>query len=126
MTEVLFIQGGGAGAHDEWDARMVADLRRRLGEGHEIRYPRMPAEGDPSVARWSTAIGGELASLADGAVTVGHSIGGTILVHTLAEVAPRQGLAAIILVSAPFVGQGGWPGGELELPGDPGSRLPDR
>jgi pimeloyl-ACP methyl ester carboxylesterase len=122
--QILFIQGGGAGAHDEWDDKLVADLRRHLGDGHEVRYPRMPAEDDPSAARWADAIRAELADLPRDAVVVGHSVGGTILMHTLAESPPPRGLAAIVLVAAPFVGDGGWPGDEFELPHDLGVRLP--
>ena len=54
--QILFIQGGGAGAHDEWDDKLVESLRRELGDGYEVRYPRMPDEDDPSYARWSAAI----------------------------------------------------------------------
>lgn len=49
--QILFIQGGGAGAYDVWDDKLVESLRRELGGGHEVRYPRMPDEGDPSYAR---------------------------------------------------------------------------
>ena len=54
--QILFIQGGGAGAHDEWDDKLFDSLRRELGDGYEVRYPRMPDEDDPSYARWSEAI----------------------------------------------------------------------
>ena len=54
--QVLFVQGGGAGTHDEWDAALVESLRRGLGPGYEVRYPRMPDEDDPSYARGSAAI----------------------------------------------------------------------
>ena len=122
--QILFIQGGGAGAHDEWDEKLVDSLRRELGAEHEVRYPRMPEEGDPSYARWSPVIRNEIADLEEGAVVAGHSVGGTILIHALAEQPPRRRLAAILLIAAPFVGQGGWPGTEFELPGDLGARLP--
>lgn len=122
--QVLFIQGGGAGAHDEWDGKLAGSLGRELGEGYEVRYPRMPDEGDPGYARWSTAIRRELADLGDGAVAVGHSVGAAILVSALAGQPPQAGLAAIVLIAAPFVGPGGWPGGEFELAGDLGARLP--
>src|SRR5712691_11252540 len=59
--QILFIQGGGAGAYDVWDDKLVESLRRELGGGHEVRYPRMPDEGDPSYARWSAAIRREMA-----------------------------------------------------------------
>lgn len=124
IRQVLFIQGGGAGAHDGWDNKLFDSLRRELGDGYEVRYPRMPDEDDPSYARWSAAIWRQLASLADGAVLAGHSVGGTILINMLAERPPERGLGAIVLIAAPFVGAGGWPGDEFELPHDLGARLP--
>src|SRR5689334_8266388 len=122
--QILFIQGGGAGAHDEWDDRLVASLRRELGSDYEVHYPRMPEEGDPSYARWSTAIRREMAALDDGAVVAGHSVGATILVNALAEQPPEKELGAIVLIAAPFVGGGGWPTGEFELASDLGASLP--
>jgi pimeloyl-ACP methyl ester carboxylesterase len=121
---VLFIQGGGAGTHDEWDDQLAESLRHGLGDGYEVRYPRMPDEDDPDYARWSAAIRRELADLDDGAVVAGHSLGATILVHALAEQPPEKALGAIVLIAAPFVGAGGWPGGELPSAGDLGARLP--
>lgn len=123
--QVLFIQGGGAGAHDDWDERLVDDLRRGLGVGHEVRYPRMPDEDDPSYASWCPAIRRELAGLDDGAVVAGHSVGGTIMIQAIAEHPPEHDLTAIVLIAAPFVGEGGWPGDEFTLPGDLGAKLPD-
>jgi len=122
--QILFIQGGGAGAHDEWDDKLVESLRRELRGGYEVRYPRMPDEDDPSYARWSAAIRREMADLDDGAVVAGHSVGATILVNALAEHPPERGLGAIVLIAAPFVGEGGWPGSEFELTSELGARLP--
>jgi pimeloyl-ACP methyl ester carboxylesterase len=122
--QILFIQGGGAGAHEEWDGKLAESLRRELGGGYEVRYPRMPDEGDPNYARWSAAIRREMADLDDGAVVAGHSVGAAILVNALAEQPPGRGLAAIVLIAAPFVGPGGWPGDEFELASDLGARLP--
>jgi len=122
--QILFIQGGGAGAHDEWDGKLAESLRRELGGGHEFRYPRMPGEGDPSYARWSAAIRCEMADLDDGAVVAGHSVGAAILVSVVAERPPGGELAAIVLIAAPFVGPGGWPSDEFELTSELGARLP--
>lgn len=122
--QILFIQGGGAGAHDEWDDKLVESLRRELGGEYEVRYPRMPDEGDPNYARWSTAIRQQMAALDDGAVVVGHSVGAPILVHALAGQPPEKGLSAIVLIAAPFVGEGGWPSEEFELTKDLGTKLP--
>jgi pimeloyl-ACP methyl ester carboxylesterase len=122
--QVLFIQGGGEGTHDEWDDKLVDSLRRELGDGYEIRYPRMAAEDDPSAAVWGPAISDAIAALDDGAIVVGHSVGGALLIQTLVERPPDQALGAIVLIAAPFAGEGGWPGGEFEMGSDLGALLP--
>jgi predicted alpha/beta hydrolase family esterase len=48
----------------------------------------MPNEADPTYARWKAALENELAKLHDGAIMVGHSIGGTILINVLGEEPP--------------------------------------
>ncbi|HKT01199.1 MAG TPA: alpha/beta hydrolase [Rugosimonospora sp.] len=122
--QILLIQGGGAGAHDEWDDKLFDSLRQELGGGYEVRYPRMPDEDDPSYAAWSAAIRVEMAGLDDGAVVAGHSVGGTILISVLAERPVARELAAIVLIAAPYVGEGGWSSDEFGLPSDLGARLP--
>jgi len=121
---VLFIQGAGEGTHDQWDNKLVASLERELGEGYTVRYPRMPEEGDPRYDAWKTALFKELDALEDGAIVVGHSIGGAILIHALAERAPRKKLGGIYLVSAPFIGEGGWPSDDIKPIADFSGRLP--
>lgn len=121
---VLFIQGGGAQVHDEWDTKLVASLRVELGPDYEVRYPRMPNEDDPSYTTWAAAIEHELASLREGAILVGHSLGGTILINALAERPPEREPGAIILIAAPFVGEGGWQSAEWTPPRALGAMLP--
>jgi predicted alpha/beta hydrolase family esterase len=106
---ILFVQGGGEGAHDKWDNKLVHSLSRHLGTGFEISYPHMPREEDPNYAAWKTAIEKEMARLGEGVIVVGHSIGGMILINALAERPQRSPLAGIFLVSAPYAGEGGWP-----------------
>ena len=122
--QVLFIQGGGAAVHDEWDDKLVASLSAALGPDYEIRYPRMPDEDDPSYATWSAALATELAALDDGAIVVGHSLGGTILVNAIAEHPPERALGAIVLLAAPFVGEGGWQTDEWTPQTALGEKLP--
>ncbi len=124
IRQVLFIQGAGEGTHDEWDDKLVDSLRAELGDGFEVRYPRMPDEDDPSAVTWVPAIREAIARLDGNAVVVGHSVGGTVLMHSLADDPPDRPVAAIILLAAPFVGDGGWPGDEFVLPNDLGARLP--
>jgi predicted alpha/beta hydrolase family esterase len=122
--QLLFIQGGGAGTHDEWDNKLVDSLRRELRPNFEIRYPRMPNEGDPSYAAWKATLEKEFATLDDDAILVGHSIGGTILVNALAQSRSARKFGAIFLIAAPFVGEGGWPSEDMNPAPDLGACLP--
>src|SRR5437762_7900209 len=106
--QLLFVQGGGAGAHDEWDDKLVESLGRELGSDFEIHYPRMPNEDDPAYVAWKATLEKEFATLDDDAILVGHSLGGTILVNDLAQSRSDRQFGAIFLIAAPFVGEGGW------------------
>jgi predicted alpha/beta hydrolase family esterase len=123
-AQILFIQGGGAGTYDEWDNKLVDSLRRELGSGYDIRYPRMPKEADPSYRAWKAAIMDEIADLGDGAIVMGHSVGGTILINAIAEAPPKQKLSGVFLIAAPFVGVGGWPSNDIRPAANLGARLP--
>jgi len=122
-NQVLFIQGGGEGAHAEWDNKLVGSLQRELGSDYEIRYPQMPNEADPKYAVWKAALTKEFARLPAGAVLVGHSIGATILINVLAEESSSLSLSGIFLIAGPFVGEGGWSSEDIEPVPNLGARL---
>jgi len=123
--QLLFVQGGGGeNTHDAWDSKLVESLERELGPDYDIRYPRMPDEDEPKFAPWSAALRNELDKLEDGAVLVGHSIGATILVHSLAEQPPERPPAGIFLVAMPFIGEDGWPSDEIRPEPHLGAKLP--
>ncbi|MGE3275072.1 MAG: alpha/beta fold hydrolase [Vicinamibacterales bacterium] len=124
MRHLLFIQGAGAGVHAEWDIRLVESLRRELGTSWSVHYPPMPDEANPAAAAWRPAIARELAALPTGAVVVGHSAGGTMLVDVLAHAKPARGLAAVVLIAAPFIGDGGWAIDDIAPMTGLGERLP--
>jgi predicted alpha/beta hydrolase family esterase len=123
--QLLFVQGGGGeNAHDAWDSKLVESLERELGPDYEIRYPRMPDEDHPKFAHWKVALRKEFDKLGDGVVLIGHSIGATILIHSLAEEPPERPPAGIFLVSMPFIGEGGWPSDDIKPEPHLGSKLP--
>src|SRR5664279_3647736 len=124
--QILFIQGGSAGAHDEWDNKLVDSLSGELGSGYDIRYPHMPNEANPNYTKWKAALNQEIDALNDGAIVIGHSIGGTILINALADGLPKRKIAGVFLIAAPFVGAGGWPSGEIKPTVDLGARLPSK
>ncbi|WP_129794122.1 alpha/beta hydrolase [Sphingosinicella sp. CPCC 101087] len=121
--QLLFIQGGGAGAH-ACDRLLVDSLARALGPDREIRYPLMPNEDEPDVDAWKAEIARELAALEDCAILLGHSLGGMILVDALAGLPPPRPLGALFLLAAPFAGEGGWQLDDFETPADLGANLP--
>lgn len=122
--DLLFVQGAGEGTHDQWDNKLVASLSHDLGSDYRILYPRMPNEADPSLVEWKAALTDHLRTLQDGAILVGHSFGGTLLMHVMAEEGSEFVPGAIVSIAAPFFGEGGWPSDELTVQADLGSRLP--
>jgi hypothetical protein len=73
--QVLFIQGGGEGAHDKWDNRIVESLERELGPDYAVRYPRMPDEAAPKYTAWTAALERQFDRLDDGAILIGGILG---------------------------------------------------
>ncbi len=81
---VLFLQGGGAGAYDE-DTRLAASLQKALGSSYTVHYPRMPNEDAPEYASWGPKIAEELAALDGAVMLVGHSAGAALSVRRRGE-----------------------------------------
>ena len=123
--QVLFVQGGGKRVHDEWDNKIVDSLERELGPDYTVRYPRMPNEANPTYADWKAGLKREFAGFDDGAILIGHSIGGTILIRTIVDDPPKQTIGGIFLIAAPFVGDGGWPSEDIDPLSDVGAALPE-
>jgi predicted alpha/beta hydrolase family esterase len=84
----------------------------------------MPNESEPDYTTWKDAIAEELTRLGAGAVLVGHSIGGSIVIKWLCE-GEMPPLAAVFLVAAPFWRDDEiWRWEEVRLPPDASARLP--
>ena len=114
---VLFVQGGGKGAHDE-DTALAASLERALGGQYEVHFPRMPDEADPSVKSWKGKISAELSRLRGKVLLVGHSIGGSILLKYLSEEDVKKPIAGLFLLAAPSWDEDRWNFDDLKLPHD--------
>lgn len=104
---VLFVHGAGEGAHEE-DQALAASLQNALGDGYDVRSPKMPNEDGPEVEAWKGRISEELAAMDGEVVLVGHSVGALILLKYLSEEEPEKPVAGLFLVAAPYVGTGGW------------------
>ena len=76
-------------------------------------------------AAWKAALEQQIAGFDDGAILIGHSLGGTILINALAEYPPDRKLSGVLLIAAPFVGAGGWPSEDIKPSPELGARLPE-
>jgi predicted alpha/beta hydrolase family esterase len=108
-TQILFIQGAGAGTHDAWDDKLVRSLETNLSQQYAVRYPRMPNEAEPDYPAWKAALFKQFDELDDDAILIGHSVGGAFLIHAVAERRPKRKWSAVLLIAPPFLGEGGWP-----------------
>lgn len=123
--QVLFIQGAGAGAHEE-DNKLVASLQTALGDGYEVRYPEMPNEDDADSEAWALQIEKEIAASEGGIIVAGHSVGGYILIKYLTESSrPKRPITGVFIIAAPFPGgDENWRFEGFTLPENFGARLP--
>jgi uncharacterized protein len=122
--QVLFIQGGAAGAHDA-DAMLATSLQQSLGDHYQVWFPRIPNEENPEYHTYRAQIAASLASLDGPVILVGHSLGGFFLVRFLSERQTDYQIAGIFLIATPYVGMGGWHDEEYAIPDDLAARLPE-
>jgi hypothetical protein len=123
-TRVVFVQGGGAGAHQE-DAQLVTSLERNLGNDFSVDFPRMPHEDEPDYERWCPVIGQSLARGTGPVVLVGHSVGGYLLIKYLVSGRATSPIVAVCIIAAPFPsGDPAWSIDGFELPRDFAEHLP--
>jgi predicted alpha/beta hydrolase family esterase len=120
---ILFIQGGGAGAH-EADRHLADDLQTTLRDTFDVCFPLMPDEEEPDYAKFRDAIAAELKNLSGSIVLVGHSLGSCFLLKYLSEEPVVNAIAGAFLIATPYWGDGGWTYEGFRLRDDFASRLP--
>jgi predicted alpha/beta hydrolase family esterase len=121
-TCVLFIQGGGKGAHSA-DAPLANSLKRALGPKYEVRFPRMPGEADPNVEAWKGKISSELSRIPGTVTLVAHSVGGSILLRYLSEEKVEKAIAGLFLLASPSWDEDRWNFDDLKLLRDIAEKL---
>jgi predicted alpha/beta hydrolase family esterase len=121
-SSVLFIQGGGEGAHAE-DALLADSLKQALGADYELRFPQMPNESEPDPETWKPKITSELEQISGPVILVAHSLGGSILLNDLSEAKLNQAIAGLFLLAAPAWDGDQWSFDDLKLPGDIAEKL---
>ncbi len=119
--DILFLQGGGAGAYDE-DTKLAVSLQGALGSPYTVHYPKMPGEDAPDYGAWRAKIAEELAAL-DRVLLVGHSLGASLLLKYVVEEKPDA--AGLFLVASPYWGEADWEVDAYALPDGFASSLPE-
>jgi predicted alpha/beta hydrolase family esterase len=122
--QVLFVHGGGEEAYEE-DRKLAESLREVLWAAYEVRCPRMPDADSPEYGAWRDRISEVLSAFDGETVFVGHSLGASILLKYLSEVAVEKPLAGLFLVAPPYWGAVDWEVGEFELRPGFAAKLPE-
>jgi uncharacterized protein len=123
-TPILFLHSAGPQGPGEGSTPLLASLRKALSPQYELRAPPMPRPEDPSYVLWRPAAVAALAELESGAVVIGHSLGGSVLLKLLDEEGLSSRPGALFLVATPFWGLPGWDYEEFALRPGFGERLP--
>ncbi len=121
-TFVLFIQGGGKGAHAA-DTPLARSLQRALGPKYDVRFPVMPGQSDPNAAAWKRKIASTLSRSKGDVILVAHSIGGAILLRYLCEGHVDASVAAVYLLAVPSRDDDRWNFADLQPPPDLADKL---
>ncbi|WP_136636556.1 alpha/beta fold hydrolase [Pseudooceanicola onchidii] len=100
MTRILFAHGAGATPDDP----PLPALRRLLGPGYQITAPDL---GPPDPDTWTATLAPLLRQM-ESAILIGHSLGGSHILKTLAELGPAVTPRAFVGLACPLWGQPGW------------------
>lgn len=91
----------------EYDPRKKSEkwrhhLAEDLGENYEVFMPQMPCGWNAKYVEWKIFFEKLIPYLNDGAIFIGHSLGGVFLPKYFAENDISKSAGAVYLVSAPF------------------------
>ena len=127
MSQVIFLHSAGSQGPGEGSSALLAGLKQALPSDMTLIAPLMPEPDNPSAERWIAASQKVLAGVEGPHILVGHSLGGSILLQTLARHGAGEGLRGVVLLNSPFWGAPGWEFEDFALTeGDAGQlrRLP--
>jgi predicted alpha/beta hydrolase family esterase len=124
--QILFIHSAGRqgpGLHDG-----SSDFRQFLAESladYDFRSPLMPHPEAPSYKLWRDKFAEEFNRLDDGAILIGHSLGGSVILKFLSDQKIIKSLTGVFIVASPFwSADKDWQVSEYDLRENFGSYLP--
>lgn len=108
MTTVVFIHSAGSQGPGEGSSALLDGLKQALPHGMTLVAPAMPEPDNPSAERWIDALHRVLDRVEGPQILAGHSLGGSILLQTLARHGTGRGLKGVLILNSPFWGAPGW------------------
>ena len=120
---VLFVHSAGPQGPHQGSADFVESLQSELGADYAVHFPKFPDPENPRYDAWKQRLERELASTPAGALLVGHSLGGSVLLKYLAENRMQQAEQAIFVRSAPYWDGQDWDVSDFQLPADAAASL---
>ena len=78
-------------------------LKRELKKnGFDVKVPQFPSPGAPKKDEWTATIFSEFDNDLNGAIMVGHSLGGLAILRAIESAKDNVSVRAVILVGTPF------------------------
>lgn len=93
-----------------------ASLQDELGADYDVLMPSMPNKQNARYAEWQIWFEKLIPFLQEGAILVGHSLGGIFLVKYLAENTLPTRISAVVLIAAPYDDESNESLGDFKLP----------
>lgn len=122
MKQIIFLPGGST--YDSYDAYLqnlkdteydpVRDVRKRwrdsleerLGDGWRVLAPTMPSKYNAKYLEWEIWFKKVVPHIEEGAILIGHSLGGIFIPKFLAENELPVKIAGTILIAPPYDAEG--------------------
>jgi uncharacterized protein len=123
MTTVLFIHSAGLQGPEEGSSGLLESLRAALPSDYKLIAPTMPNPVNPEAEPWIAACQSEITGIEEDTVLVGHSLGGSTILQTLARFGIPVNLLGVIIIAAPFWGAPDWEFDTYKLPEDASEKL---
>src|SRR5437763_795534 len=101
---VLFIHSAGPQGRHQGSNDFVTILKKSLGAGYDIKYPKMPNPEEPDYNPWRDQIEKELVKMKEDSILVGHSLGGSVLLKYLSEEKCDRNFLGLFIVASPYWG----------------------
>lgn len=102
--QVLFIHSAGPQGEGQGSSGLLRYLEKELKSAFQLMAPKMPVPEDPKHPAWKSVLKEEIATLEDGSILVGHSIGGSALLKFLSEENHGKSFAKVISIASPYWG----------------------